>query len=75
MKLKRSVTKLVYTTDPVEVVKLARAKGWSNEKIITKLMFGKVYEDRMAIAKTYAPVMGLELAEFIIIAGLRKVLR
>ena len=38
-------------------------------------MFGKVYEDRMAIAKTYAPVMGLELAEFMIIAGLRKVLR
>lgn len=70
--MKPSDTKLVYTTDPVEVVKLARAKDWSNEKIITKLMFGKVYKDRMAIAKTYAPIMGLELAEFMIIAGLRK---
>lgn len=70
--MKRSDTKLVYTTDPTEIVKLARKKGWSNEKIITKLMFGKFYGDRMAIAKTYAPVMGLELAEFMIIAGLRK---
>lgn len=70
--MKRSDTKLVYTTDPVEVVKLARAKDWSNEKIITKLMFGKVYEERLAIAKKYAPIMGLELAEFMIIAGLRK---
>jgi len=70
--LKRSGTKLVYTTDPTEIVELARKKGWSNEKIITDLMFGKVYRDRMAIAKTYAPIMGLELAEFMIIAGLRK---
>ena len=69
--MKKSDNKLVYT-DPTEIVKLARAKGWSNDKIITTLMFGTTYADRLAIAKTYAPVMGLELAEFMIIAGLRR---
>jgi len=70
-----STSRLVYADDPVGVIKRARAKGWTDEKIITKLMFGKVYADRMAIAKTYAPIMGLELSEFMIIAGLRKAQR
>lgn len=60
------------TIDPAEVIKLARAKGWSDEEIIVKLMSGRVYADRMAIAKTYAPIMGLELSEFMLMAGLRK---
>lgn len=75
MKKPDSTSRPVYADDPVGLVELARAKGWTDEKIITKLMFGKVYVDRMAIAKTYAPIMGLELSEFMIIAGLRKARR
>lgn len=63
---------LVYSDDLAAIIHLARAKGFSNEKIITILMVGRDYKERLAIAKKYAPVMGLELAEFMIMAGLRR---
>jgi hypothetical protein len=66
-----SEPRLLYA-EPAEVVKIARSKGWTDQKIITKLMFGRTYEERLAIAKVYAPVMGLKLSEFMIMAGLKK---
>ncbi len=52
--------KLVYGS-PKEAVAMARRKGWSDEKIILKLMSGRVYS-----------IMRLKLSEFMIIAGLKK---
>lgn len=48
--------RLVYA-DPEEAIAVARQKGWSNEKIILKLVSGRVYDERLAIAKKYAPIM------------------
>lgn len=72
MKQRGEKSRPVYIDDPVKVIKLARNHGWSDEKIITKLISGRVYKDRVAIAKKYAEAMGLTLYDFMIIAGLKK---
>lgn len=63
---------LVYASDDVSLVRLARKKGLSDEKIILELTRGEDYQRCLAIAKKYAPVMGIKVSEFMVMAQRRK---
>lgn len=67
----KRLSQLVYT-DPAEVVRMAWEKGWSSQQIIDRLMSGRTWRERRAVAKKYAPIMRIKLSEFMAMAGLSK---
>jgi hypothetical protein len=68
---KPSDKRLVYT-DEATVVKLAREKGFSDEQIVLELTRGSDYQECLAIARRYAPILGIKVSEFMVIAHRRR---
>jgi hypothetical protein len=63
--------RLVYA-DEATAVELARKRGFSDEKIVLELTRGTDYRGCLAIAKRYAPILGMKVSEFMVIAHRRR---
>lgn len=63
---------LRYSSDPSQLIKLAREKGWSNDRIVRELMRGMTAADVRVYAKKWAAALGISPAEFVRLAGPRS---
>jgi hypothetical protein len=59
---------LVATTDRAKLIKEAREQGLSDYKIIVRIIRGETYISRKAIAKKWAPLLGITPREFMRLA-------
>lgn len=62
---------LRYTDDKMGLIKMARNKGLSDERIVKEVVRGLVYADLRAQAEEWAPLLGITEAQFVRIARLR----
>lgn len=63
-KERKKEEKLVYTDDRSYLLKKALEKGLSTQKIVDTLTRNESYEECLAIAKKWAPELGISVAEF-----------
>ena len=63
---------LRYTSDPSALIKLARQKGWRDDRIVRELMRGMTAADVRAFAGKWAGALGISPAEFVRLAGPRS---
>lgn len=63
---------LRYSSDPSQLIKLAREKGWGNDRIVREMMRGMTAADVRAFAKKWAAALGITPAEFVRLAGQRS---
>ena len=63
---------LRYTNDRLGLIKMARNKGLSDERIVREVTWGLSYADLRARAEIWAPLLGLTEAEFVRIARLHS---
>ena len=57
-------------TDLAALVQMARARGWSTERIVREMSRGLTYADAMTLARKAAPLLDISVSEFM---KLRKI--
>lgn len=63
---------LVYSTNPADVVQIARRSGMTDEQIIRAITIGKSYPTVREIAAVYASLLGITEAVFVRVARARQ---
>ena len=51
-------------TDLAAPIQMARARGWSNRRIVRELSVGMTHTDALQLARKAAPLLDLTVAEF-----------
>ena len=73
MKQKRDdSSRLTFSSDDNAIIKACRKKGMTDEKIVLVLTRGETYESCQALARRYAPLLGIGLVEFMVLARRRS---
>lgn len=67
-----SEERVVYSSDPKDVIKRAVAQGLTTKQIVVALTICRAYPEVRAIAEKYAPVLGIKVVEFVRMAGPRS---
>jgi len=49
---------------PEDVIRFAREKGWSKIKIVRTVIGSLSYSEALKVAREWAPLLGLSVAEF-----------
>jgi hypothetical protein len=51
-------------TDLAALIQMARARGWSDERIVREVSRGLTHGDALNLARRVAPLLDLTIAEF-----------
>lgn len=51
-------------TDLAALIQMAKARGWSNERIVREISTGMTYADALNLARKAAPLLDLTISEF-----------
>jgi hypothetical protein len=51
-------------TDLAALIQMAKARGWSTERIVREMSAGMVHSDALNLARKAAPLLDLTISEF-----------
>jgi hypothetical protein len=51
-------------TDLAALVQMAKARGWSNNRIVREMSAGMSYADALNLARKAAPLLDISISEF-----------
>jgi hypothetical protein len=52
-------------TDLAAVIQMARAQGWSAQRIVREMSAGMTYADTLKLARKAAPLLDISVTEFL----------
>ncbi len=52
-------------TDLAAVFQMAKARGWSNQRIVRKMSAGLAYAEALELARKAAPLLDISVSEFV----------
>jgi hypothetical protein len=52
-------------TDLAAVIQMARAQGWSTQRIVREMSAGMTYADTMKLARKAGPLLDISVTEFL----------
>ncbi len=51
-------------TDLAAVIQMAKARGWSNQRIVREMSAGLPYAEALVLARKAAPLLDISVSEF-----------